>query len=332
MKGFWKDIAFALLLGVLAPIVIVGVAVNMPERQPQPTTEQPETSSAETTVPASSAVYLPILQADGTAVQMELDSYLVGVVLQEMPADFEQEALKAQAVVARTYALRRSTVGKKHPDGAVCTDAACCQAYISPEDYIASGGTREDAAKVQQAVMATAGKVLCYEGALIEATYFSCSGGRTEDAAAVWGADVPYLQAVDSPGEEAAAHYTDTVTFTAEEFTGALGAALQGLPATWLGEVTYTDGGGVAAMVIGGTSYEGTLLRQKLGLRSTAFTMTAAGNHIIVTTKGFGHRVGMSQYGADAMAVTGSDYGQILAHYYPGTTLLDWIDKAGDLE
>lgn len=327
MKRMWKDIIFALLLGVLAPVIIVGVALAEP-KQPQPAPETTETT--ETTAPA--AFTLPILQTDGTLKQMELDTYLTGVVLQEMPAEFEPEALKAQAVVARTYALRRNTIGEKHPGGAVCTDAACCQAYISPEDYISAGGTAENLEKVRNAVDSTSGEVLCYEGALIEATYFSCSGGRTEDAAAVWGADVPYLQAVDSPGEEEAAHYTDTVTFTAEEFSAALGIAPEGLPATWLGEVSYTHGGGVAAMEICGTAYEGTVLRQKLDLRSTAFTMTAAGDHIIVTTKGFGHRVGMSQYGADAMAVAGDDYARILSHYYPGTELVDWIDKGGVLE
>ena len=196
---------------------------------------------------------------------------------------------------------------------------------------MADGGTEEAVEKIWRAVSETAGQVLAYEGELIEATYYSCSGGRTEDAVAVWEKEVPYLQAVDSPGEEQATHFTDTVTYTQEEFANALGLPLAGPAATWFGEVTYTDGGGVASMVIGTEQFTGVELRKALGLRSTAFRMTAAADHIIITTKGFGHRVGMSQYGADAMAVAGNDYTEILAHYYPGTLLMNWIDKGGDL-
>ena len=143
----------------------------------------------------------------------------------------------------------------------------------------------------------------------------------TEDAAAVWGADIPYLQATESPGEEGATHYIDTVTFSAVEFQNALGVSLKGNAATWLGPVQYTRGGGVDTIEIGGTVYQGKTLRKLLNLRSTAFTMTAVGDTVIITTKGFGHRVGMSQYGAEAMAVDGYDYTEILAHYYKGAVL-----------
>ena len=138
----------------------------------------------------------------------------------------------------------------------------------------------------------------------------------------MWGADFPYLRAVDSPGEEAAPHDTDTVTFTPQAFQNALGRSLSGSPGTWFGPVTYTDGGGVDTMVIAGEVYGGTQLRSLLSLRSTAFTVAATDTQITVTTKGYGHRVGMSQYGADAMAATGSSYAEILAHYYPGTELV----------
>ena len=124
-----------------------------------------------------------------------------------------------------------------------------------------------------------------------------------------------------SPGEEKAAYYTDTVRFSAEAFQDALGVRLSGSPGGWFRDVTYTDGGGVDTIVIGGTSYSGTFLRSLLGLRSTAFSISTGEDTITITTKGYGHRVGMSQYGADAMAVTGSTWPEILAHYYPGTTL-----------
>jgi stage II sporulation protein D len=274
---------------------------------------------------------MPVLMPDGQIQKIELDEYLTCVILGEIPAEFEPEAQKAQAVVARTYALRSYESGTKHPGGAVCTQAACCQGYCSKEDFLSKGGTEDGYQKIHAAVTATTGEVLVYEGKLIEATYFSSSGGKTEDALAVWGSDVPYLQATDSPESAYYDKTIATVTFTAAEFSTALGQDLSGSPATWFGNITYTAGGGVDTMVIGGTTYKGTTLRQKLGLRSTAFTMTAVGDHITVTTRGYGHRVGMSQYGAEAMAVQGSTYEQILRHYYKGTELLNWIDNMENL-
>jgi len=249
-------------------------------------------------------------------------------VLAEMPASFEEEALKAQAVVARTYAMKRISEGQRHPQGAICTDSTCCQAYISVSEYLETMGNARDVEKITQAVTDTQDLVLTYDGSFAEATYFSCSGGRTEDAAAVWGEAIPYLQAVDSPGEEGAAPYREVVSFSPEEFAAALGRSLSGSPKSWLGPVTYTQGGGVATMVVAGISYTGVRLRQLLGLNSTAFTMEISEGSIRITTQGKGHRVGMSQYGADAMAVTGSDYAAILSHYYPGTKI-DKLDAIG---
>ena len=143
---------------------------------------------------------------------------------------------------------------------------------------------------------------------------------------AVWGTEVPYLQSVTSPGEENAAYYVDGVEFTLEEFLQKLGLDHSGDEANLLGEVTYTAGGGVDTMVIGGTSYKGTEIRKLLGLRSTAFAMEATEESVAITTRGYGHRVGMSQFGADAMAAQGRTYGEILAHYYQSTELTNWFD------
>jgi stage II sporulation protein D len=175
--------------------------------------------------------------------------------------------------------------------------------------------------KAREAVEATSGLVLTYEGTLIEATYFSCSGGITEDAVAVWGTDFPYLRSVESPGEESAAHYTDTVRYTKSELEEKLGIPLTGDPKSWFSSFQYTAGGGVDTVKVGGILCAGTFLRSKLSLRSTAFTLSADDDGITITTRGFGHRVGMSQYGADVMAVNGSTFEEILAHYYPGATL-----------
>lgn len=324
MNKLWREILGAAFLGLVVPWMLLNALIR--PRSPAPD-EPPPTQNREMTAP----FLMPVLMPDGQIQKIELDDYLTSVILGEIPAEFEPEAQKAQAVVARTYALRSYESGTKHPGGAVCTQAACCQGYCSKEDFLSKGGTEDGYQKIHAAVTATTGEVLVYEGRLIEATYFSSSGGKTEDALAVWGSDVPYLQATDSPESAYYDKTIATVTFTAAEFSTALGQDLSGSPATWFGNITYTEGGGVDTMVIGGTTYKGTTLRQKLGLRSTAFTMTAVGDHITVTTRGYGHRVGMSQYGAEAMAAQGSTYEQILAHYYKGTELLNWIDNMENL-
>lgn len=325
MNNHGKVWLLAFVMGVLLPGLMFSVTEKILLRSQ---TQDSTAATTETTSqqqadqqPETPVYSIKVLQKDGSVTEMELDTYLTGVLLAEMPTDFHIEALKAQAVVARTYGLKRYMSGNKHPGGGVCTDYTCCQGYCSEADYLGAGGTQEAIERVLQAVKDTRNQVLTYGGTLIEATYFSCSGGRTEDAVAVWGTEIPYLQAVDSPGEEQAKHFADSVTFSAGEFARRLGADLRGTPAKWLGSVTYTQGGGVATMVIGGKAYSGTDLRKKLGLRSTAFSMTAVGDSIHITTKGYGHRVGMSQYGAEAMAVAGNTYETILQHYYPGADL-----------
>lgn len=306
MHTILKDIITALMMGAVLPGMLLNAADKLLPR-PEAEAEAPRT------------IYPMRLRQGEASTVVNLDDYLLGVVLAEMPASFETEALKAQAVAARTYTAKAMETGGKHGDGSVCGNFACCQAYIDPEDYLSQGGTEENLQKVRSAVEETAGQVLTYEGELIEATYFSCSGGMTEDAAAVWGTDFPYLRSVESPGE--AKDYADTVTFTPQSFRAALGEALPGTPDTWFGPVSYTAGGGVAEMPICGEIYSGTQLRSLLGLRSTAFELEAGEDGVTFTTKGYGHRVGMSQYGADAMAVCGSTCEEILSHYYPGTEL-----------
>lgn len=317
MKNCWKELALAFLLAWGIPWVVMAAAEAAFSQEEPEQVVQTEPTQAQTE-------YVQAIQVweDGTLVQMELTDYLTGVLISEMPGSFHAEAKKAQAVVARTYTLRRMGGTDKHP-GVVCTDSSCCQGYLDPETF----GDPETVRLAREAVDATKTLVLTYEGELIDATYFSSSGGMTEDAVAVWGSDVPYLQSVESPGEEIAEHYTDTVFFTKKQLEAALGITLKGGAGSWIGTSVYTEGGGVASIVIGGTRFRGTELRAALGLRSTAFTVKAENGGITFTTRGYGHRVGMSQYGAQAMALSGSTYRQILAHYYKGTVLAQWIDK-----
>ena len=313
-----KQLLLSFLAGLVLPLVLAAAFQKGPAAED---VESDGLSPTQASAPVDGAVSLTVKNRAGNLQQMTLEEYLVGVVLAEMPADFEPEALKAQAVVARTYTRRRMG-GGKHELAAVCMDSGCCQGFRSPAEYLEAGGQQRSVDRVRSAVAATDGLVLEYEGELIDATYFSCSGGITEDAVAVWGRDVPYLQSVDSPGEEEAPRYRDSVSFSASEFAEKLGLQADGDPAGWFGAVTRTAGDGVETMVIRDRSFTGTQLRSKLGLRSTAFEIRVSGNTVTVFTRGFGHRVGMSQYGAQAMAGEGSTCAEILAHYYSGTELV----------
>ena len=260
---------------------------------------------------------------DGAVEDTALDTYLTQVVLSEMPASFAPEALKAQAVAARTFACRQ-TAGGKH----VCAQSACCQACRTIEDLRAryEDGFKAAWDKAAAAVQETEGEVLTYEGRLIDAVYFSCSGGSTEDAAAVWGTDVPYLRAVESPGEQDAAKYESRICVTAETFAETLRALdasvqLSGDPSGWVQSVTRTAGGGVDTLTAGGRPFSGVQLRKAFGLNSTRFTLLYEDGAFSFDVLGYGHRVGMSQYGADAIARLGFDYRAILRFYYRGAEL-----------
>jgi stage II sporulation protein D len=319
MKSRVSAWLWAFVMGILIPGLMFAVVDRFYGR-PTGLPQGPEETTKDTQHFSEKIQQVTVLQ-NGDLIQMDIDTYLTGVLLAEMPAGFHEEALKAQAVVARTLAVKTNTIGGKHPRNAICTSPACCQGYCAPSAYLSTGGTEASVLKVRNAVTATDSQVLTYNGTLIEATYFSCSGGRTEDALAVWGTDIPYLQSVESPGEENATHYADTLQFTASEFAQRLGLQGNDKPSAWLGTVTYTDGGGVDTMVICGEVFRGTQIRSLLGLRSTAFAILVVGDTIHISTRGFGHRVGMSQYGAEAMAVTGRGYQQILSHYYTGAII-----------
>lgn len=317
MQQNWKGWDIAALLGLVIPGVLLSVAVCLMDQPPEKTnvTEPEPVLQSE----PGEKLWIPVIDENQQVISLELEDYLTGVLLAEIPADFEPEAKKAQAVVARTYALRANERRAKHGEAALCMDASCCQGYCSKNEFLAQGGTEETIEQAQAAVVATQGEVLLYDGELIEATYFSCSGGSTEDAVAVWGTDVPYLKATSSPGEERATHYTDIVSLPLQEFEASLGISVTPGDGGWIGDIWYTSGGGVKTIEIGGVVFEGTALRKLLNLSSTAFQITYADGMVTITTRGFGHRVGMSQYGADAMAAAGKDYRQILAHYYQGT-------------
>ena len=303
MERLSQQLLRSVCMGMLMPIFVVGAVGRLPQNE-----QTPSFSGFDSGI----TVHLTDHE------DLPLDDYLQRVVLGEMPVSFEAEALKAQAVAARIYTLKHR---EKHA-GKLCTDSTCCQAFCG--DGTLDAFSEEDREKAAAAVRDTDGLVLVYEGALIDATFFSCSGGRTEDAVAVWGMDVPYLRSVDSPGEEAAKYDHDSVFFSRDLLEEALKIHLGEDPSGWVGEYSFTDGGGVASIQLGGAYFSGVSLRKVLGLRSTAFTVTQEADGLRFDTRGYGHRVGLSQYGANAMAEKGESFREILTHYYPGAVLLNY--------
>ncbi len=264
-------------------------------------------------------------------VLMDMEEYITSVVAGEMPISYESEALKAQAVAARTYAYRKML---QNPNGdksgaSVCTDSGHCQAYSDLASRKERWGNNFDAneAKLEQAVCDTAGIIMTYGGKPIDALYFSTSGGRTEDVENVYSEALPYLRGVDSPGEEDAPRYENTVTVKVTEFIKAIKAANKKVSVTAknlaknIKEPVRFSSGRVDSIKIGSVAFTGKDISRLFALGTTYFSISVQGQEVIITTHGYGHGVGMSQVGANAMAKGKSTFQEILCHYYTGIAL-----------
>lgn len=313
--------------GLVLTVLLFGgayLAAGGPAAEPEPAA--PETAA----VHHDRDVTLTI-QDGGTTEQMTLERYLTGVVRGEMPASFEMEALRAQAAAERSYVYYQLAAGRKdaHPDADFCTDHTCCSAYLSEtaarEKW--GGDFAPWNTRVEQAVSDTDGQVVLYNGRPILAVFHSSSAGRTAAAGDVWSGDLPYLVSVDSPeGEETVPNYYSTVTFTAAEAKEKLLAAhpelkLSGTPDRWFGAAAENGSGRVETVAVGGTDIEGTELRRIFGLRSACFTVAADSESVTFRVTGYGHGVGMSQYGANQLAREGKTWQEILEWYYTGATV-----------
>lgn len=310
---------FALPLLVITPVL---------HRQ---LTESEEPSEPLTIIPGDidSAETVRVLD-NGTVQEMTLADYLVGVVRAEMPASFEREALRAQAVAARTYTLYKIKNGGNHGDTAdICTDSKCCQAYISEEAARTNWGSKADdyEAKIEDAVYSTDGQAILYDGQPILAAFHSSSPGYTRSAGEVWLTDLPYLQSVSSPEKgDAIPNYYSRAEFTAEDFKKRVLAVypeanLSGAMSGWLTDAVTDSSGSIETVKVGGITVKGGSLRSALGLRSACYEWEVQNKTLVFFVTGFGHGVGMSQYGANQMAKDGSDYKEILTHYYTGVTV-----------
>ena len=277
---------------------------------------------------------IKLLHADtGEIEELPLDTYLLGVVSAEMPANFEQEALNAQALVARTYTIYSIVHNKnKHGDADICDDSGCCQAWISKEDRMARWDEAErenNWRKIEIAVNTTAGKIITYNGEVIDAFFHSNSGGTTEAPVNVWGGtNYPYLQSVETAGEDAYSQYSSEVVLTKEELKNKILAkhadfSIDYSQSDCIQILEYTESGRVKTIKIGNLNLSGVEVRTLLGLRSANFEVSIDGDNIKFSVKGYGHGVGMSQTGADSMAKQGSNYEKIVKHFYTGVEITE---------
>ncbi len=285
---------------------------------------------AESAAPGTDSELSFTVLSGGQVLTVTMSDWLPGVVAGEMPASFEPEALKAQAVAARTYIMYRMGSEKPaHPEADVCDDPSCCKAHAPDEQLRENWGEDYEAnmAKIASAVSSTDGEYLSYGGEVIQAVFHSSSAGMTEASEAVWQAE-PYLVSVESPETaEDVPNYVSSVAVTEEEFRETVlalhpEAQLEGSAAFWLGAAAHDASGRVESVDIGGALVTGQELRTLFSLRSTAFTLDYTDPGFLFTVTGYGHGVGMSQYGANVMAQDGAGYEEILAHYYPGTELV----------
>ena len=331
-KGIYVRQSLAVSGLLLVVLFLMPLAVVVPARSPLFSQEAPvdETERVPLTVEAGDKAFRLNVLRDGTVEPMDLRTYLEGVVRAEMPASFESETLKAQAVAARTYTLYQLRQGKKHgAEADLCTDPGCCQAFLAEEQARENWGDRAEhyAEKVKEAVSATDGQVVLYQGEPILAAFHSSSSGQTRTAGNVWTSDLPYLQAVDSPEDgEQIPNYYSRVEISTESFRTKIRerwpeADLSGDPEVWLTRAVRDSGGSVETVQVGGQSVRGTELRSVLGLRSACFEWEVQDGTMVFFVTGYGHGVGMSQYGANRMAEDGATYREILTHYYTGVTV-----------
>jgi len=267
--------------------------------------------------------------------KLPFEEYVKGVLAAEMPASFHMEALKAQAVAARTYAYKRlRAVGghgcSLHPGADICDDPTHCQGWIAKGDMLKKWGIfsyYHYFSKISQAVNSTEGLIIIYQNEPIDPLFFSTSNGKTENSEDVWEKAIPYLRSVTSPGEENSPHFFAVQEFSVSEIVSRLKQKWPDIvidsknPEIHWKIIEKSEGGRVKTLQVGNKIIKGTEFREILGLKSTDFRWERSGNKIKIETCGYGHGVGMSQYGANAMAKAGANYEEILKHYYSGVQI-----------
>lgn len=298
------------------------------------TQEQPEPEAETITYDYQKYQTIKLLHSgSGQIEELPIDEYLYGVVSSEMPANYEVEALKAQAIVARTYTIYQIMNNSgKHPGADICDNSSCCQAWISKDERLSKWAPEEAESnwnKIVDAINSTSGKIITYQNKPINAFFHSNSGGKTESSLNIWGGiDYPYLKSVETAGEEGYTQYSSEAKFTKEELLNKLKEKYEDCEIDYSQEnciqiLEYTTSGRVKTIKFGNKEIAGTEARTILGLRSTNFTFTISGDEIIFSVIGYGHGVGMSQTGADALAKSGSNCEEIIKHFYTDVEIVE---------
>ncbi len=312
MKYFLKWIAFFVIFTVVLPLGLQHFVFK---------------KRSNTNLPTEGQLIKVYLSKESKVVTMNSEEYVLGVLIAEMPAEFEFEALKAQSVAIRTYLYDKLKYGKEreeHKGAVICDDATHCQAYCSYKDINKKWAKNASSyyKKCKNAVMDTAGEIASYEGKPINAVFHAYSHGKTENAEDVWGTKVDYLVSVESPGDLLLPKLNSSVEVPVEEFKKVMTATFGcSFAQSFIGEITKTGGGAVNTVVVGDKTIKGTDIRKTFGLKSAYFSVNATDNTVKFDVKGYGHGVGMSQYGANYYAKQGLKYDEILKKYYTGISL-----------
>ncbi|MGN0546698.1 MAG: stage II sporulation protein D [Acutalibacteraceae bacterium] len=317
---------------ILCPIAALG-GEKSGENREKPTelsTQVPETAESAD----KPEKYISVLsQSSGSVAKVKMREYVIGSVAAEMSPLYHTEALKAQAVASYTYAKKTKEQNEKHKDSSLgdadITDSpAIHQGYISKSDRKKKWGDNyeEYEKKIEAAVDEVFGCYVTYNGETALTVYHSISAGATQSAEALWGTDIPYLISVESPGDKLSPDYRSEKSFSESEFKNLIekcSVTLTGNAEKWVGEAKKDETGYVSSQMLGSTSVSGVTIRDALGLRSLCFDIKYSESKFTVVCLGYGHGIGMSQYGADYMARQGSSWQEILMHYYSGADIVN---------
>lgn len=349
-KAIFAALGLLLIVILAVPAILVTIQA---EHASDPAASRGEAADPQTDVPLlidEDTGHIPVfLTGEARIAKVPLEAYIRGVVAAEMPADFHLEALKAQALAARTYIIDRarrqdfSDMTEQYgeaADGAWVSDTVRHQVYCTDEQLRENWGGkyRSYVSRVNRAVNETKGRVITYGGEPIYAAFFSTSNGKTENSEDYWEDAYPYLRSVDSPWDKDAPSFeAEPAVFALAEFTQTLEQQTKRPIAVtaaggddWIQVIEKTEGGSIATLKIGDQTFTGREVREALGLRSADFTWEIDGDRIAITARGYGHGVGMSQWGANLMAADGKTAEDIIEHYYRGVTVEEYDRGAPD--
>lgn len=336
LKNFLAVVIAFIAFIVITSVLIVGIGDNKflnKSKNSIVKSEEYENIDKNVSLPKISKVKV-FISKDNNIKELSLEEYVTGVVAAEMPAEFEIDALKAQAVASRTYALAHVTelggTPCKNANGANLCDTVHCQVYMAKEERIKLWGKDGDKYwdKIKTAVVSTQGEVLTYNNSLVmEPYYFATSSGKTENSEDVFSNNIPYLRSVESPGEEETKNFKSFKVFGYNELSQIINNNYNNAKVTatsikkQITIIDRTEAGSVKNIKIGSITMTGSKFRTMLGLKSSNFKIVFNLKSVEIDCTGYGHGVGMSQWGADAMAKEGKNYIQILGHYYLGTVI-----------